>query len=276
METTKIFLKDIIAKSTVKHYLFQRNLLKEYLQVLVLNFIYSHPQYSQLVFYGDSCLSHCFNLPRLSEDLDFVDLKKKIKITLLAQDLENYFKKNTDLKPAATCQKFRIYLKFPLLQEMGLVKKNESNWLFLKIEVFKKFAYCKNYLIEMVPLFKFNQSILIKSFDLPTLMATKIRAILSRKWTKINQNGQALIKVKGRDYFDLWWYLQKKVEPNLNCLEGIKSKKELKEKLLKMIAKIDYQSIRLDLEPLIVDRKFTRNISKNIQAILKREIEKKI
>jgi len=101
MEITKIFLKDLIKKSFSKNKVFKRNILKEYLQILVLDFFYSHKDYSQLIFYGGSCLSHCYDLPRLSEDLDFVDIKKKIELKKLAKDLENYFKKNTDLEVKA-------------------------------------------------------------------------------------------------------------------------------------------------------------------------------
>ena len=39
MEEIKIFLKDILAKSGSKNALYKRNLLREYLQVLVLDFI---------------------------------------------------------------------------------------------------------------------------------------------------------------------------------------------------------------------------------------------
>ncbi|MBU0722785.1 nucleotidyl transferase AbiEii/AbiGii toxin family protein [Patescibacteria group bacterium] len=278
METTKIFLKNLINTSDTRNKLFQRNLAKTYLQILVLDFIYSHPKYSQLIFYGGSCLAHCFNLSRLSEDLDFVDLKKKIKIKELAADLELFFQKNTDLKVKTKTQKFRIYLKFPVLQELELteIRQDESNFLFLKIEIFNEFNFCKNYKTEIIPLFKFNRSILIKTFDLPTLMTTKLRAILYRKWEKTDKIGKIFIKAKGRDYFDLMWYLQKNIKPNIKCLEEINNQSVLKEKLLKIIASVDSKSIQLDLESLIKDEKFIKNLSKNIKEILIRETQVKL
>lgn len=211
-------------------------------------------------------------MPRLSEDLDFVDLKRKIKILQLAEDLKIYFKKNTDIDLSITSQKFRIYLKFPLLYELKIAKKPESNLLFLKIEIFKEFDFCKNYKVEILPLFKFNKSILIKTFDFPTLMATKLRAILYRKWEKTNKKGRISIKVKGRDYFDLMWYLEKGIEPNIKCVENIKDKSELKEKLLKIVEKIDPRSIQLDLEPLIENKNYVKNLFKNIKEILIRKL----
>ncbi|MDD5033109.1 MAG: nucleotidyl transferase AbiEii/AbiGii toxin family protein, partial [Candidatus Pacebacteria bacterium] len=249
MEEAKTFLKNLIDNSVSTSDVFKRNILKEYLQILVLDFIYSHPKYSELCFYGGSALKHCFDLPRLSEDLDFVDLKSSIKLDLLAFDLEKYFKKNTDLDVVASVQKFRVYLKFPILRELKLAKIGESDLLFLKVEIFNGFDFCRKYKTEFMPLFKFNKSILVKIFDLPTLMSTKIRAVLYRKWEKKDKKGDVLIKVKGRDYFDLMWYLEKGIKPNIECLDGIKNSEELKEKLLEIVEKVDAKSIELDLEP---------------------------
>lgn len=276
MEILKPSLKNLIAESTSGNDLFKRNLLKEYLQVVVLDFIYAHPQYSKLVFYGGSCLAQCFSLPRLSEDLDFVDEKGKIAITGLARDLKKYFKENTDLEASATVQKFRVYLKFPILHDLGLGKKGETDLLFLKVEIFSQFTFCKKYKTEIRPFFRFNHSILVRTFDLPTLMATKIRAVLYRKWEKADKAGRITVKAKGRDYFDLMWYLQKGVRPNLGCIENVASSSALKKKLLAIISRVDARSIQLDLEAFIDDREYVKKLSKNMKEILKREIEEKM
>jgi len=265
-------LKNIIDNNPEATDLYKRNLLKDYLQVIVLRYIYSNAEYSELVFYGGSALAQCYELPRLSEDLDFVDISKKIKIVNLANDLRKFFKEEVDLLIKIKTQKFRIYLKFPVLKELNLASKSQSNLLFLKVEVFSGFNFCKKYKTEIKPLFRFNQSVLIKTFDLPTLMSTKIRAVLYRQWVKTSKKGTTLISVKGRDYFDLMWYLQKGVEPNLDCIE-IKNKKELRKKLLEIINKIDERSIVLDLENFIADHLFVKKLGKNIKNILKKEIE---
>ena len=248
--------------------LFKRNLVKEHLQMLVLSFLYSKKEYRNLIFYGGSCLRHCFNLQRLSEDLDFVDIKDEVNLKNLAQDIENFFKKKAGIKITSKIQKFRILLKFPILYNLGLAKPPESNLLFLKVEIFKEFGFCKKYKIEILPLFKFGEAMLVRSFDLPTLMATKIRAIFYRKWEKTDREGKILAKVKGRDYYDLMWYLEKKIEPNLECIENVKSKKELKANLLVLIKRVDSKSIKFDLEGLIEDRNFIVDIGENIKGIL--------
>jgi predicted nucleotidyltransferase component of viral defense system len=265
-------LKSIIKENFDKTDLYKRNLVKSYLQIFILHYLYSHKKYSELVFYGGSALAHCYGLPRLSEDLDFIDTSKKIKLDKVAEDLKKYFKKEIDLPIKIKIQKFRIYLKFPILRQLDLSNNSQSGWLHLKIEIFKEFNFCKKYKTEIKPLFKFNQSILINTFDLATLMATKIRAVLYRKWEKIDKSGKVLIDVKGRDYFDLMWYLQKKISPNLNCIENISDINDLKKKLLKIIAQADERSIKLDLENFVADENFTTSLGKNIKEILKNEI----
>jgi len=51
METLKPILRNIIAEVPARGSLFKRNILKDYLQVAVLDFIYSAPRYSRLIFY---------------------------------------------------------------------------------------------------------------------------------------------------------------------------------------------------------------------------------
>jgi predicted nucleotidyltransferase component of viral defense system len=276
METIRPVLAGIINESPSRNNLYKRNLLKEYLQIVVLDFIYSDPVYSQLLFYGGSALAHCFDLQRLSEDLDFIDETKKVNVSKLARDLEEYFKKRTDLEVTTTVQKFRIYLKFSILRELGLSTRGETDILFLKVEVYSEFDFCTKYSTDIRPVFKYNRSVLIKTLDPATLMATKIRAILFRKWEKTDKEGNTTVKVKGRDYYDLLWYLQKGIQPNISCIKDVKDMKDLKEKLLAMVASVDSKSIQLDLEALIGNPGFVNNMSRNMKAILEREISEKL
>lgn len=265
-------LENIVKENSDKIDSYKRNLLKNYLQIFALHYIYSDKKYSELVFYGGSVLSQCYGLPRLSEDLDFMDLHGKIEIDKLAEGLEAYFKKELGLPLVVKMQKFRIYLKFPILKQLNLANDSQSDWLYLKIEVFDGSSFYKKHKTEIKPLFKFNQSILVKTFDLPTLMATKIRAIFHRKWEKTGKNGKVIINVKGRDYFDLMWYLQKEIKPNLDCVKEVENVDDLRKKLLTVVDKIDSQSIILDLENFIADREFVKKLGKNIKDILKKEI----
>jgi hypothetical protein len=94
-----------------------------------------------------------------------------------------------------------------------------------------------------------------------------------RKWEKTDKEGRILAKVKGRDYFDLMWYLEKKVKPNFDCFKDIRDIAELKRKLLSAVEKVDSRSIIYDLEPLIADQIFVKKLGKNLKNIIKKELE---
>lgn len=70
------------------------------------------------------------------------------------------------------------------------------------------------------------------------------------------------------------WYLEKGIEPNFDCLE-IKTKKELKERLIDLVEKVDKDSIVFDLENFIADKKFVMGLGKNIKNILVEKINQK-
>ncbi len=274
MDQTIAVLKQLLAASPSKDNVLRRNILKEYFQVLVLDFIYSHKEYSQLFFYGGSCLAHCYGLPRLSEDLDFVDVKMNIHLEAFSKDVQEYVKKETGIALKAVCQKFRVYLKFPILHTLGLATASESDLLFLKVEIFRDPGFCMSFKTEYIPVFKLNRSIIVRTFDLPTLMSTKIRAVLLRKWEKKDTSGNVVATVKGRDYFDLMWYLEKSVTPNLECIPEANGLEDLKSKLLAVISRVDTKSIRVDLEALIDNRQFVETISANMKSIIEKGIQK--
>lgn len=274
MEELVPTMKRLLSEVGTENTLFRRNILKQYLQIVALDYLYSHPKYGKLIFYGGSCLAQCYGLPRLSEDLDFVDIEGNIEINKLAADIVSYFKTKTDINVASTVQKFRITLKFGILKELGVADINESDLLLLKIEVFRDDGLLQDCKVQTLPLFKMNRSIIVRTFDLPTLMSTKIRAVLHRKWEKRNKAGEILATVKGRDYFDLMWYLREGIRPNMACLKEARDKEELKKLLLDATEKADPTSIKLDLEAFILDRRYVEDISSSMRQILKTEIEK--
>lgn len=256
--------------------IFKRTLVKEYIQILSLSFLYTHKQYSNLVFYGGSSLRHCYELPRLSEDLDFVDIDKSTTIATLYEDICGFFKKKYNISVTGRCQKFRCILKFPVLHNLEIAGTEESDLLFTKIEVYKDFGFCSEYTTLVLPVFKFGQSLLIKTFDLPTLMATKIDAVLHRKWERTSKNGKTLAKVKGRDYFDLLWYLRKGIQPNIACIRGVSDKKDMYEQLVNLVQRVDAQSIKYDLQGLIQDQAYIDTLIDNIKDILTNLIEERM
>ena len=249
------------------------NYLKEYIQYLVLNLIYNHRTYQKLVFKGGSCLRVCFNLPRLSEDLDFDYNQKKFKGNLLAS-LQDYLlyeikKKHLTRLESKVQSTVRLYLKFPILYRLGIAALGESDKLYVKIETTDKLEPHAGFTLTPVSQLGFN--FIVYHYDLPTLMSGKINAILKRLWFKGKQNE---IDIKGRDFYDLHWFFKNGVVPNwkmLTALTGIKNNKQLKTILQEKIKKaITYQKLNYDLRNFIADQEFVANFSRNYTEIIKK------
>lgn len=193
----------------------KRILLKEALQAYVLDFLYNHPRYRRLNFYGGTCLHVVFNLNRLSEDLDF-DNSVNLDLSLLADDLVDMFQ-NT-LGYAGTIAKsqrsaqgiLRVTLKFPLLKDLGLsAYPNES--LHLKVEISHHEQVAE---IQHTPVFYYGRSFVPAHFSLETMMAGKMIACLERSF----QHGRDGAFIKGRDFYDLLWFMQQGIQPLENKL----------------------------------------------------------
>jgi len=72
------------------------------------------------------------------------------------------------------------------------------------------------------------------------------------------------------------WYLEKGIKPNLKCFGKKMSLVELKEYLLKEVKKIDEKSLVYDLEGLIEDKNFIKDLGRNLKKILIREVREKL
>ncbi len=225
--------------------------IKEIFQSYILSYIYDNKKYKDLVFYGGTATRFLFNLNRLSEDLDFI-WENFSDFENLAKDLKLFFKKNYDLDLEYKIQKFRITLKFrDFLKNYNLSYWTSSD-LYIKIEISKNFKFCEEYGIKNYPIFRFWKSIVIRSLDSESLFATKINAVLYRKWIK--EIGNTKIIMKWRDIYDLFWYLSNSFKMNISCVDWISNKRELILKLTKIIKNIDFKNISLDVENFIEDK----------------------
>lgn len=256
------------SKSLIKNY------LKEYIQYLVLSLLYNQKKMKNLVFKGGSCLRICYELPRLSEDLDF-DYDENIIGKNILGELDEYLKKEIKNKYYSELETkiqstIRLYLKFPFLKNLDLANESESNKLYVKIETSNELSPLAGY--TLTPVSKYGFNFVVYSYDMPSLMAGKINALLFRVWLKESKNKENKIDIKGRDFYDLFWFLQKGIKPNWKMLEktaGIKNKKELKDVLIKRIKKIvTPQKLSYDLNNFISDNQFVEDFSKNYLKII--------
>ncbi len=250
-----------------------KNYLREYLQYPVLEFIYGHRDYKNLILGGGSCLRICFGAPRLSEDLDFDLLKKDLanfNLGMLGAAIKEYFQKKYLQKIILKKQGgSRLYLKFPVLRELGFAASPASDFLYVKIE--PRPAPFLNPKIELSPVSRFGCNFVAKNYSLPFLMTGKLNAIFKREWFKGKRNE---INIKGRDFYDLYWFLEKKIEPdyqNLNRLNKIGRPRDLRRELWDLIDKnVTRQKLSYDLKNFFPNQAFVSDFCKNYKEIIKK------
>jgi predicted nucleotidyltransferase component of viral defense system len=235
----------------------KRILLKEILQAFVLEFLYNHRQYRRLRFYGGSSLRIVYGLNRLSEDID-LDNQVKIDLSSLSEDLVSYFKKTflydeiTSKEQFSRSGIYRLTLKFPLLQSLGL-SPLKAEALHLKLEISRHTQVAE---IERAPIFYYGRSFVPAYYNIETMMAAKMLACLERSF----QVGGTSVVIKGRDYYDLLWLMEKKVQPLLPKLQEDGKQpytvKSAMQAIQEMVERIRPKDLAIDLLPLFENRVF--------------------
>ena len=257
----------------------QRNAIKEELQFYVLNFIYHHPKYSNWVMYGGSALRICHGLNRMSVDLDFEvahtitnDFLDKLKEEILAHFKDTY-NIDTDFLTIGITNNRGLTLKFHIGEELGL--DLSSKQVHIKIDL-NHFVPPKTVATENIPKNKDQFSFAIKTYNLSALMASKIAAIFLRGQRGVDKS---IYEEKGRDIYDLLWYMSKKIVPDLDYLAAKDIKfadpKELFNKITIKILnneKTD-DNLKQDLTPLFIDQTFINNWLANWRTSYLRSLE---
>lgn len=244
--------------------------IKEYLQTIILKEIYEFPECKDILFYWWTATRFLFWLNRLSEDLDFAStwfdkfeelwefLKKKLKDFWLIVDYK--------------IQKFRLTLKFrEILKKFGMKYWNSDD-LYIKIEISEHTDFLENFEIKLYPIFKFNQSLVLKSFDETSLFSTKLNAVLYRKREKKWGEGRT-ISIKWRDFYDLFWYLQRWTKPNISCIEWINNMDDLKEKLINTVQSTNFDEVELDIKNFIENQNIIDFIKTNWKEYILEQIQ---
>lgn len=251
-----------------------RNQLKEYLQYFALDFIYNS-EFKNLIFYGGSCLRIIYDLPRMSEDLDF-EAEDTIDFNILAEKLGNHFQKSLKLKEKFSSKKEkginRIFLSFPIMYELGL-SPNRDESLKIKVEIRPEpKVYFEKLKTTLAMKSKYGRSFVIKHYDLPNLFASKLAAILDRpqKGFTVGKPEEE-INFKGRDFYDLIWYMEKGILPSEEMLKanGINNSiGKVFDKFSVFISQTDLKSgLKKDLEPLFISQNYTDNFAENFRRI---------
>lgn len=243
-------------------------LLKEYLQNHILHAIYNNKNTQDLIFYGGTALRKIHGLDRMSEDLDF-ESETKINLEIIASEILLYF---TKLKFSEVEYKIqlgkiinRITFKFQILYDLGL-SPVKSEKLHVKVEI-NPIAKTNDFETQLTPLMKDQMSIMIKHYSLSVMMAGKMCACLDRVFRK----GKTGIKIKGRDYYDLIWYMNQKIMPDEKYLKKFKySARSAFAALDNKVKKIKSSGLLFDLQPFFVSKKYINDWCKNFHQLYAR------
>ncbi|MBR5399246.1 MAG: nucleotidyl transferase AbiEii/AbiGii toxin family protein [Bacteroidales bacterium] len=221
---------------------FNKYMLKEYIQLMILDFLSSSEYAQKLCFIGGTNLRLILGIDRFSEDLDF-DCKNMDKEEFMAMTNDvlaflraNDFNVEPRDKDNSKLTAFRRNIYFPgLLFEMNLTGHREEKFL-IKVEA-------QNQGVPYAPViadvkgcgFFFPLQIPPK----PVLCAMKLSALLTR--------------AKGRDFYDSMFLLSQ-TEPDYGFLKarsGVSDKEELKSRVKALLEKVDISRKAEDFKHLL-------------------------
>jgi len=226
---------------------------REFLQLLVLKILYDKGYYKHIAFVGGTALRVLYDLKRFSEDLDFSVIRKEgydfkhLLKGVVYQLVKSGFSLDVKEQEQKTAQSAMLKFK-DILFELGLSKMKDEK-LSIRLEIDSTPPRGWHTEISLV-----NKDFIftVTHFDLPSLYATKLHACFFRKY------------VKGRDFYDLVWYIEKKILPNFPLLNNAirQTEKEhlsVNEEnfnafLVEKLSEIDFVKVKRDVERFLLDK----------------------
>lgn len=222
---------------------FQRGIVREYLQYLILNIIFTHPLSRKLSFLGGTCLRVVHKLPRFSEDIDFDN--KDITLNEF-KELSNHIKRKLEEQNyiveirVIRNNAFHCYIRFPhMLYNLGFSPIEEEK-ILVQLDTFDQGV---EYESEIFILDKFDLFQQIKVTPKSIILAQKLWSITQRK------------RAKGRDFFDAMFLMQN-TKPDSDFLEKkfkTKSFTEIKKSIQVHIKDIDLVQLSKELLPFLIN-----------------------
>jgi len=227
------------------------SLLREYLQATILASMQAAGAMRPLAFHGGTCLRFIYRLPRFSEDLDFAlerpesefrfaDMVARIVRDLMAQGY--VVRASVNEKPVV----HKAFIGFVGAEYDAGLSPHADKVFRIKIEVDTHPPAGAE--LEVSGLTSFEYQLRLQHHDLPSLFAGKLAAVLARQYTK------------GRDLYDLAWYLEdaRRLTPNVEMLaNALRQTAEMTDSptqdtwpamVLARLADVDWESARADVD----------------------------
>lgn len=247
----------------------QKNAMKEIMQEIVLCGLARAGFFKKAAFYGGTALRIFYGLERFSEDLDFSletpdpDFELSAYFSVLEKEVAS-FGLNVTISEKEKTQdsairsaflkgstKEHLLLFYADAQSAGQVAANEV--IKIKFEVDtnppKYAGFERKYRLLPSPYE-------VRVYDLPSLFAGKLHAVLCRNWQS---------RVKGRDLYDYVFYLARGASVNRRHLrerlldsgcvapDAACSLDDIKAMLCERFETIDYSQAKADVTPFIRD-----------------------
>lgn len=241
----------------------EENALKEIIQKICLRALQREGFFTKAAFYGGTALRIMYGLQRFSEDLDFyletpdpgfrwVTYKKAVETELKTYGFEADFeaKKDDSESPVGSAFVKQSTLKGLILIESKL-KASKTALLKVRLELDKSNppgATYEEQFLRQPEIFR------VRTLDKSSLFAGKMHAIIARQYNN---------RVKGRDYFDLLFYIQNNTKVNLNYLTNklqdsghikndvVLDENKLRNLYLEKIETVNFQQAMQDVSPYL-------------------------
>lgn len=241
--------------------------LREIMQEIALAGLQRVGFFEKAAFYGGTALRIFHGLDRFSEDLDFSLLKTDPNFSLdkylaailiefeaagMTVSVREKQKANPNNIESAFLKSETIWKELVLENVIGAFELGQKANITIKLEVDTKpplgFQTEEKLLTKPFSFF-------VKCFTIPNLFAGKMHALLFRKWKN---------NVKGRDWYDMEWYIKKGEPLNLSHFllrakdsgswekETI-TESEFRELLTKKIDSVDFALVKADASRFIRD-----------------------
>jgi len=228
-------------------------LTREYLQARILQALQEGGAFRRWAFVDGTALRFLYSIPRYSEDLDFslaspdLDadfdrLMQKVASTFHAEGYE------VSLKVAGKRNVASAFVRFPgLLHALGLSARREQI-LSIKVEVDTNPPAGAGFETTLI---RRHVTLNLLHHDRASLLAGKLHALLSRNYTK------------GRDLYDLLWYLSdpRWPDPNLPFLntalaqtgwnERPLTERNWRRRVRRHLDALDWTVARRDVQPFL-------------------------
>jgi predicted nucleotidyltransferase component of viral defense system len=231
------------------------NLLREALHHLILQEVDRKGGFSKICFLGGTALRIVYGLDRFSEDLDFSTsstLEKRFDLEPLAKSVETSLQafgfdcRVEKLDAEQSVQK--CFFSFRALLHAVDRSFRDNQKLAIKFDVD---SHPPAGAVETISPVTGERVYKVRHYDLPSLFAGKLHAVLFRVYTK------------GRDLYDFLWYAGRQTKVNgvllQNAIEQTQGEKasltgeSLRGLLLKRFASVDYEKAKKDVAPFLVD-----------------------